>query len=107
MDSFKFNNAGKTAEELQLYFEQLCALPDEVLQNLWENSEVRDRLQKISERLAVAHWEQFRDTIKCSKCGFGFFPNGAWFQNGECIENYNSDFRPNYCPHCGKRMLKE
>ena len=98
---------GTTAEERQRYFEQLCAMDEQEFQKLWENSEVRAKLQKLSERFAGAHWEPFRDTIKCSKCGFGFFPNGVWFQDGQCIEHGNFDFRPNYCPSCGAKMKNE
>lgn len=43
---------GITAEEKQRYFEQLCALPEQELQKLWENSEVRAKLQKLFERFA-------------------------------------------------------
>ena len=40
-----------SAEEQQLYFEQLCAMDEEAFQKLWENSEVYTRLKKIQERL--------------------------------------------------------
>ena len=103
--SFDFNNP--TAEEKQLYFEQLCQLDEAVLRELFENSDFYAKLKKLSERYEKARWVPFRDTIKCSKCGFGFFPNSAWFQDGQCVENHNFDFRPNYCPNCGVKMQGE
>ena len=103
----QFNQSCKTAEELQACFEQLCEMDENELKKLWENSEVCAKLKLLNERFSDAHWELFRDTIKCSKCGFGFFPNGAWFQDGQCIEHNNFDFRPNYYPNCGKRVHKE
>ena len=39
-----------TAQEKQQYFEKLCALDEQEFQQLWENSEVRAKLQKLSER---------------------------------------------------------
>lgn len=54
-----------------------------------------------------AIWYKDRDTIKCSECGFGLFPSGTYFQDGQCISNGNECFRPKYCSNCGKPMINE
>ena len=46
-------------------------------------------------------WENDRATIKCNNCGFGTFPTGWFFMNGECFSTY---FKPVFCPNCGCRM---
>lgn len=68
-------------------------------------SGMQAKLQALEERLDPAHWTLDRDTIKCSKCGFGFYPNQPWFQDGVCIRINDFDFRPNCCPMCGKKMV--
>lgn len=93
------------AAERQQYFEQLCELDDQTLWDLWEKSEVRAKLQGFEKRLEPAYWEKDRDTIKCSNCGFGFYPNQPWFQDGVCVCANDPDFRPDCCPKCGKKMF--
>jgi len=93
-----------SAVERQQYFEQLCDLDDQTLWDLWEKSEVRAKLQAFEKRLEPAYWEKDRDTIKCSNCGFGFYPNQPWFQDGVCVCANDPHFRPDCCPKCGKRM---
>lgn len=39
------------AEERQRYFEQLCEMDERELRKLWENSEVRAKLEKVAKRL--------------------------------------------------------
>ena len=50
-----FNNSCITAEELQQYFEQLCAMDEKELRELWENSEVYAKLKKIKDNLFGVH----------------------------------------------------
>ena len=45
-------------------------------------------------------WETDRDTIRCSVCGFGYFPNGYFFKDGQCIGDLIFD----RCPNCGAKM---
>jgi hypothetical protein len=45
-------------------------------------------------------WETDRDTIRCSVCGFGYFPNGYFFKDGQCIGGLIFD----RCPNCGAKM---
>ena len=45
-------------------------------------------------------WETDRDTIRCSVCGFGYFPNGYFFKDGQCIGDLIFD----RCPQCGAKM---
>ena len=65
---------GITAEEHQRYFEQLCAIPEQELQELWENSEVYDKLQKLFGRFAEIVEEKKRleeleaDSTGCKYC---------------------------------------
>lgn len=96
-----------SAKDLQQYFEQLCEMDEQEFQELWENSEVCSKLRELADRLEPAQWVPDRDTIKCSKCGFGFFPSKPWFQDGVCVRMNDFDFRPNYCPNCGKKMKLE
>ena len=97
----------KTAEELQRRFEQLCAMDELEFQKLWEDSEMHEKIEKFLKELPGLKWIRDRDTIKCPKCGFGFFPNGYWFKNGECIKCNDVEFRPCFCPNCGKKMQGE
>lgn len=54
------------------------------------------------ERAAVhGHWKKDRDTIKCTVCGFGMFPNRYTFMNGVCVTDNKL---PKYCPNCGAKM---
>ena len=45
-------------------------------------------------------WETDRDTIRRSVCGFGYFPNGYFFKDGQCIGGLIFD----RCPNCGAHM---
>lgn len=47
------------------------------------------------------HWKKDRDTIKCTVCGFGMFPNRYTFMNGVCVTDNKL---PKYCPNCGAKM---
>ena len=49
-------------------------------------------------------WLTPKALIECSECGFGMFPDGYYFDHGECAHANESWFRPNYCPQCGARM---
>lgn len=47
------------------------------------------------------HWKKDRDTIKCTVCGFGMFPNRYTFMNGVCVTDNKL---PKYCENCGAKM---
>lgn len=49
-------------------------------------------------------WTTPRAIIECSKCGFGMFPDGYFFEFGECVHAYESQYRPNFCPNCGAKL---
>ena len=40
-----------TAEERQHYFEQVCEMDEQEFRALWENSEVRTKLEELDARL--------------------------------------------------------
>ena len=52
------------------------------------------------EEVVHGEWETDRDTIRCSVCGFGYFPNGYFFKDGQCIGDLIFD----RCPNCGAKM---
>lgn len=49
-------------------------------------------------------WTTPRAIIECSKCGFGMFPDGYFFEFGECVHANESQYRPNFCPNCGVKL---
>ena len=49
-------------------------------------------------------WTMPRAIIECSKCGFGMFPDGYFFEFGECVHANESQYRPNFCPNCGVKL---
>lgn len=51
--------------------------------------------------VVYGHWKKDRDTIKCTVCGFGMFPNRYTFMNGVCVTDNEL---PNYCENCGAKM---
>ena len=53
------------------------------------------------------HWIRVKGIIQCDICGFGLFPDGYFFENGECTHSNEQDYRLNYCPNCGAKMDKE
>ena len=52
-------------------------------------------------------WVRKKALIQCDLCGFGLFPDGYFFKNGECTHSNEPSYRPNYCPHCGAKMDEE
>lgn len=46
-------------------------------------------------------WKHYRDTIICSRCGFGMYPLLYHFRDGECA---GGDLVPRFCPNCGAKM---
>ena len=50
------------------------------------------------------HWIRVKGIIQCDICGFGLFPDGYFFENGECTHSNEQDYRLNYCPNCGAKM---
>ena len=53
------------------------------------------------------HWIRVKGIIQCDICGFGLFPDGYFFENGECTHSNEQDYRLNFCPNCGAKMDKE
>ena len=53
------------------------------------------------------HWIRVKGIIQCDICGFGLFPDGYFFENGECTHSNEQDYRLNFCPNCGTKMGKE
>lgn len=50
------------------------------------------------------HWECNKSIVQCDVCGFGLFPDGYFFENGECTHANEQNFRLNFCPNCGAKM---
>ena len=53
------------------------------------------------------HWLRVKGIIQCDICGFGLFPDGYFFENGECTHSNEQNYRLNFCPNCGAKMDKE
>lgn len=51
--------------------------------------------------VVLGHWKKDRDTIKCTVCGFGMFPNRYTFMHGVCVTDNKL---PKYCENCGTKM---
>lgn len=49
-------------------------------------------------------WIQDSDTLRCSNCGFGYFPTDYFFKDGKCISASTNRFIFKYCPECGREM---
>lgn len=54
-----------TAEERQKYLERLCAMDEQEFQKLWENSEVRAKLQKLA---ALSNTAKLTKVTHCKDC---------------------------------------
>lgn len=51
-----------------------------------------------------AHWERYRDIVRCSNCEFGMFPLAYVFDGVVCE---GTNVIPGYCPNCGAKMEVE
>lgn len=73
----------------------------------WSMNTLHGEIQALpAEDVApVVHgrWTTPRGIIECSKCGFGMFPDGYFFEFGECVHANESQYRPNFCPNCGAK----
>ena len=49
-------------------------------------------------------WIQDSDTLRCSNCGFGYFPTDYYFDKGQCISAGTDRFIFKVCPICGTQM---
>lgn len=68
-----------------------------------------DTLDQITSIKLQMHskWRYDKDTLKCTSCGFGYFPTDLFFMNGNPIFTTTSGQRYvvfRYCPNCGKEM---
>lgn len=69
------------------------------------NCEIYDMLHMAKTIEPVCgEWDKDKDTIKCSKCGFGMFPDNYYFKNSDCFSANDPNYRPNFCPNCGAKM---
>lgn len=73
----------------------------------WSMNTLYDEMQELpaADVVPVVHgrWTTPRGIIECSKCGFGMFPDGYFFEFGECVHANESQYRPNFCPNCGAK----
>ena len=51
-----------------------------------------------------ATWLPASDTLRCSNCGFGYFPTDYYFDKGRCISAGTDRFIFKVCPICGTQM---
>ena len=55
-----------------------------------------------------ARWKKYRDTIKCSFCGFTMFPLDAYRKGGwanmRVVSSDEMLYIPRFCPDCGAKM---
>lgn len=52
-------------------------------------------------------WRKDKDTLKCTNCGFGYFPTDLFFMNSDpIITSTNGQHYVvfKYCPNCGEKM---
>lgn len=52
----------------------------------------------------TATWIWRFDTLRCSNCGFGYFPTDYFFKYGKRISASMNRFIFKYCPECGREM---
>lgn len=98
---------------IQELYAKLCALHGELDENRIVYDAFTDgfeecvgEVEKFQFAADVApvmrgHWKKDRDTIKCTVCGFGMFPNRYTFMNGVCVTDNKL---PKYCENCGAKM---
>ena len=95
------------ARDALLYLDDdLAFVPEariEEISNAW-NDEMRRLPPADVAPVVHGKWLTPKALIECSECGFGMFPDGYYFDHGECAHANESWFRPNYCPQCGARM---
>lgn len=74
----------------------------------WSMNTLHGEIQALpaEDVVPVVHgrWTTPRAIIECSKCGFGMFPDGYFFEFGECVHANESQYRPNFCPNCGVKL---
>ncbi|MBO4543987.1 MAG: hypothetical protein J5725_12505 [Bacteroidales bacterium] len=68
-----------------------------------------DMLDQVTSIKLQMHskWRKDKDTLKCTGCGFGYFPTDLFFMNGDPIITSTSGkhyYMFKYCPNCGKEM---
>jgi len=71
--------------------------------------ETMDSYDNLIKSISVdirSKWRKDHDTLKCTNCGFGYFPTNYFFMNGNLIEAPDNTkiciFK--YCPNCGEKM---
>ncbi len=65
---------------------------------------IYNKTAQEKEKQTEGEWEEYNDTLKCSRCGFGYFPGAYYFRNNECISAGGDRFYFKFCPDCGKKM---
>lgn len=66
------------------------------------NEALNMAIKALREPLRVrAHWERYRDIVRCSNCEFGMFPLAYVFDGIVCE---GANVIPRYCPNCGAKM---
>ena len=81
----------------------------------YDGQDIADWYEKCINETAAAdvspvrhgRWVRKKALIQCDLCGFGLFPDGYFFKNGECTHSNEPSYRHNFCPHCGAKMDEE
>lgn len=76
---------------------------------VWDGHTSAQAIERIGKLVAnivpvgCGRWLKDRDTLKCSECGFGYFPSSVTFQDGQCVGGHIYK----HCPVCGVKMYKK
>ena len=110
----KYINADEMiADENEAYLSAQCKITDKVTRDI--NFVVHTKLQRLLADAPAAEvierkrgkWIKENGTLKCSECGFGYFPRNYFFMDGVCISAINDEYIFKSCPLCGADMRAE
>ena len=89
----------------EAYFSGVCVYDVSESEVINDFEEVIDAVP-TADVVPIRHgrWERNKSIVQCDVCGFGLFPDGYFFENGECTHANEQNFRLNFCPNCGARM---